>query len=212
MKYIDIHTHKINSDEDILAICNGSDRYMSVGIHPWDITKGYDLSEIKKALEQINVLALGEIGLDSSIKTSIDLQQSVFISQLELNKDINKPVIIHNVKNLSALQIIKKRFPHQFWIIHGFNKSFEMAQQLIDIGCYLSFGANLLESGSSAQAVFVDLPLDAVFFETDNQSQYDIVAIYNKAAQLKKISLNELQIQIIKNFKNIFRGNFCGLE
>lgn len=209
MKFINLHTHQLNNEKNTLEILNNDLRtsikasFYSAGIHPWYIEENTienQLSQLKIHLAQENCLALGECGLDKNIAIDIAFQQEVFIQQLELNKQFNKPVIIHCVKAFQEIILIRKKYAFPF-IIHGFNKKIELANQLLKNDFYLSFGKALL-SKEKLQAVFKEIPLDSVFLETDD-SAFSIIEIYKKAAQLKKISLNELVLRIENNYDNL---------
>lgn len=82
-------------------------------------------------------MAIGEVGLDKVTSTPFDLQMNILQKQLELAKKYDKPVIIHCVKAYSDLIKIKKRdFKMQVWIFHGFNTSWQVAEQLLQMHCY----------------------------------------------------------------------------
>lgn len=61
---------------------------------------------------------------------------------------------------------------------------------LLSKGFYLSFGSALINN-LTLQKTFEELPLSSIFLETDNAS-VDIQKIYEKAAEIKNISLDEL--------------------
>ena len=211
MIYIDIHTHHPQNKPDILEIHNTNDlcaKYLSIGIHPWDADQKHPLHPIENALSRSNVLALGEIGLDRHITLPFETQKEIFIKQLEINRAFNKPVIIHAVKAHAELLQIKKAFAEQYWIIHGFNRSPQLANQLIDAGLYLSFGKTLFQD----KTAFASLDHNKIFLETDDQTQFDIYSIYQRACQLKKLTLLELQTIIGNNFQTVFKRNPCAME
>jgi TatD DNase family protein len=86
-------------------------------------------------------------------------------------------------------------------IIHGFNKNIQLASDCISKGFYLSFGkATLLTL--SLQNTLKELPLDKIFLETDT-SDFEIEELYQKVAQLKNISLKNLELQLLENLQTI---------
>ncbi len=208
--YINIHTHK-NNYGAAFAIYNKNlekevtDKInFSVGIHPWFITEKNlpeQLKTIEKELQKRNCLALGEIGLDKLTKTDFELQQSVFKAQLNLNKKVNKPVILHVVKAFQQIIAITKNYGYPY-IIHGFTKKLPLAKQLINKGFYLSFGKQLLYN-ESLQLVFKTLPLNRIFLETDDAS-ISIKELYKKAADIKEISLESVILAMKNNFETVF--------
>ncbi len=204
-QYIDVHTHKTAS-ENIFEIINSKNieekGYFSVGIHPWRIgTSEPDYSKIYELANKPNILAIGEIGIDRSINTNIELQKQVFLKQLQLAKEINLPVIIHCVRAYSDFQQIINSYPYTY-IFHGFNANLTIANYFISNGGYLSFGKQLL-TNKKLQNAFKELSVYNIFFETD-ENDISIKDIYIFAAKLLNISLSELQEMIQSNFKKVF--------
>jgi len=209
-----VHTHHSQPD-DVIAILNvdpeayknESARFVSIGIHPWYIQE-YDVTDIiekiKIAAGSENVKAIGESGLDRLAETPMKVQETVFIKQIEIAEACNKPLIIHCVKAFDELIRIKKEQQVKTpMIIHGYNNNEQIAEQLIKNGFYLSFGKALLNENSNAQMVIKKLSWEQLFLETDN-SDLSINDIYEKAAALKNISVEELKEKMMLNFKNTF--------
>ena len=157
--YINIHTHHLSKDRGVFLFNNrfgtstGSvtndlylDNYFSVGIHPWDADLKTSLSELENTIQHQNCLAIGECGLDKITDIDLELQKKVFISQLELAVKFQKPVIIHCVKAFDELIEICSPYHSKIpLIIHGFNKSVQLAKQLINKGFYLSLNDSVLK-------------------------------------------------------------------
>lgn len=213
--YIDIHTHHPPSlEKEVFQLINvfhdqlhtidpSSTLSYSVGIHPWHVSSDIHTEPIKKRLTHPAVIAIGEIGLDHVIDVQIEFQADLFVKQIQWARHLQKPIIVHCVHAYADILYIKKRYDKERpWIIHGFNSHPDMAKQLIDMNCYLSFG-HFLVTNEKTQDTFTDIPLERVFLETD-ESPYSIQNIYNKAAEIKQISLSQLQKQLIKNFNTLF--------
>jgi len=209
--YINIHTHKSTNKQNVLAIenatfdLNNDNNSFSLGIHPWFIIESKineHLDILKNALNSKKCMALGECGIDKNIKFSLELQKEVFLKQLEINTQFNKPAIIHCVKSFQEIILIRNNYSFPF-IIHGFNKKSTLANQLIDKGFYLSFGKTLIEN-KRLQSVFKEIPLHYIFLETDD-ANIEIETIYKKAAEIKQISLEELILTIKINLKKVFK-------
>lgn len=181
--------------------------FYSCGIHPWFIEDDIErqIEELKSVVFSECVLAIGECGLDKPCKTNFTLQQNLFSRQIVMANEIQKPIIIHCVKAfdevLLQLQQEKVSVPV---IFHGFNKSKELAKRIIDNGYYLSFGKHLLHP--PIQETFSEIPLDKTFFETD-VSEIPIETIYEKAAMIKMIPMEEIKVIVNDNFKKIFKGS-----
>lgn len=213
MDFINIHTHKKSSVENVFSIEN---KYpisvdfsspFSIGIHPWFINKNKieeELLLIEQSLQNINCFALGECGLDKITEADFKLQQEVFRKQILLSEKHNKPLIIHCVKAFQEIIEIKKETkPKQIWILHGFNKNLQVAESLIKNGIILSIGVAIIKN-EKLQKVVSEIPLDKFFLETDD-SEFTIQEVYQKVANIKRLEVEELQHIIKQNFRNIFR-------
>lgn len=68
--------------------------------------------------------------------------------------------------------------------------------------CFVSFGKNLL-SNKNLQIIFAKIYANQFFLEND-ASEIPIKEIYAFAANLRKITIEELQLQQAENWKTIF--------
>jgi TatD DNase family protein len=209
-QYINIHTHHLSKENGVFLFNNrfGFDKdiflekYFSVGIHPWDADLKFSKIEFEKLLSHQNCMAIGECGLDKVNGPELSLQKKVFEYQLNLAVKYQKPVIIHCVKAFDELIEACQPFQTQLpLIIHGFNKSQQLAKLLIDKGFYLSFGDSVFKKN---EFNFSSIPLEKLFFETDNDATLLIKDIYKTAAHYFKISENDLKEKIYSNFTTLF--------
>ncbi len=217
MTYIDIHTHTWYESPDTTILLNvfaGDSRnlerqvFKSLGLHPWHIhdqTYNNLLDSLKESVRHDGVIAIGETGLDKSIKTNYKLQNKVFSTQLDMAESMKKPLIIHCVRSYSEMLAYRKKSDKKIpWIFHWFNADIQVARELIKKNCYLSFGHMLFNDQSRAFRSFPEIPTDNLFFETDDAG-YSIRQIYEKAAQLRKIPEDELKMCIMNNFTRCFQ-------
>ncbi|MFN2258166.1 MAG: TatD family hydrolase, partial [Desulfuromonadaceae bacterium] len=73
--------------------------YAAVGFHPHDATELDDsaLAQLRQLVQQPKVVAVGEIGLDYyRNRAPHDIQQQAFRRQIDLAREVGKPVIIHD--------------------------------------------------------------------------------------------------------------------
>ncbi|WP_347988913.1 TatD family hydrolase [Methylomonas sp. AM2-LC] len=214
--YIDIHCHRktIGKHIDILSVDIHeyspdmvNRHWITLGLHPWYIGRQdvhAALLELEKNAEHPQVLGIGECGLDKAINRPLPEQLAVFSQQMQLAARLNKPIIIHCVRAFSELMQIKKRsHAPEYWIIHGFNAKPVVAQQLLKLGFYFSFGKALLQTNSNANQVLSILPLNRFFLETD-ASDVDISQIYAAAGYRLDMDVSSLQNQLAENFRNVF--------
>jgi len=212
-KFINLHTHKFSNLSDVIEVVNqypsefdASVPNYSIGIHPWYIDKNRletDLEIIKEKLQLTGCLALGECGLDKRIEIPLELQILVFKQQLEIVKQTNKPVVLHCVAAYDEVIAIKKEMKIQNpMIIHGFSKNEQVAQSLLKNGFYLSFGKYLLRN-PDLEKVFTFAPKNQILLETDTIEE-SIYQVYDKAAAIKGISVEQMKAIVFSNFSKIF--------
>ena len=123
--------------------------YFTAGCHP-DSAGEVDetaLSVIKELSAHKKCLAIGEIGLDYYYEGyDREVQKKAFISQLELAIKLNLPVIIHSRDAWQdTVNILKEYAPKlkKGFLMHCFSGSKEIADILIKLGAYFSFGGAL---------------------------------------------------------------------
>ena len=88
------------------------------------------------------------------------------------------------------------------FIFHGFNKNEQILNQIIAQNCFASFGKNLLYN-KNLQIIFAKLSANQFFLEND-ASEISIKEIYQFAAEIRNITIEELQLQQAQNWKTIF--------
>jgi TatD DNase family protein len=182
----------------------------SLGLHPWHITELNFETAIKLLDNQAakkTLCAVGETGIDRAIAIPIETQVQVFKAQHQIAEKYRLPLIIHCVRAWSDLAALHKQLNPQIpWIFHGFNGSLQTAQQLVKLGCYLSFGPALLHH-TKVSEVFKQVPSNHLFLETDDSDE-KIESIYQKAAELRHICTDELKDIVYTNFIKAF-GTPC---
>lgn len=214
MSYFNLHTHKFTNNPNTLELVNqypwefdNTIAQYSIGIHPWyiDATRlESDLQVIDEKLALPECLALGECGLDKRIDIPMTLQIEVFEKQIALAEKHQKPLVLHLVAAYQELLEIKNRLQITVPIIlHGFSKNEQVAKQLLDNGCYLSFGKYLLRN-PELKEVFLSVPDDQFFLETDTIEE-TLEAVYALAAQYKGITMEALQHQVEASWKKVFK-------
>ena len=196
--FIDIHTHSTRINSGLY----------SYGIHPWAIQRD-ELTPQKSSLSDrgsvrpSDLAAIGETGLDRLHKDTYDLQLEVFEQHILLSEQYQKPLIIHNVKaTADILRLYKKHQPKQAWIIHGFNGTIEEVHQFTSKGIYLSVGESIFYPNRKITQSISSIPLEYLFLETDT-SEKTIQQIYEKAAELLNLSMDQLKEQIFANFARL---------
>ncbi len=216
MNIINLHTH-IKLAGNQLGLVNHTiqlhfqatpGQLYSIGIHPWDAmdnneSKYLELIENMTALPQ--VLAIGECGIDRSIETGIDTQLPIFLKQIEIAEKHGLPLIIHAVRSYADLMQIKKERKAPIpWILHGYNGNIETTKQLVNQNFFFSFGASLLKNQEKLNLALQQVPINQLFFETDESTE-SIESIYIFAASILGLKPEKLQSIILQNFQRVFK-------
>lgn len=211
--YINIHTHHLSKDNGVFLFNNryGFDKeiylekYFSVGIHPWDADLQASIVEFEKLIQYPTCLAIGECGLDKLKGPDLEVQKKVFVSQLDLAVKFQKPVIIHCVKAFDELMEICQSYNSKIpLIIHGFNKSVQLAKQLIDKGFYISLNHSIFKKEAFD---FNVIPIKKLFLETDDNEFVLIEDVYKEASNYFHLKEDELKEKIYTNFTALFNTN-----
>lgn len=200
MDFFDVHTHNLNAKNGIYNLQTPDFSYsklaelncsFSVGIHPCSISPdSFDSQKhiISQALQMPNLAAIGECGFDKYAYADFETQKKVFLWQCEISELYRKPLIIHCVGYYNEIIKLKKEFnPSQKWLIHGFRGKAPLAQQLVQHGFYLSFGAHFNPASVAIT------PVERMFCETDNHTNIKIEAIFAAVANAKDILMDDLK-------------------
>lgn len=143
--------------------------YTAVGLHPecLDENSINDLDKIKELAKNEKVVAIGEIGLDYYYDIPKDLQKTIFAKQLELAKELDMPVNIHDREaHGDTLEMLKQYKPKG--IVHCFSGSVEMAREIIKLGMYIGIGGVVtFKNARKTVEVIEEIPLERLVLETD---------------------------------------------
>ena len=146
--------------------------YAAVGSHPdsADEVNEEVLEEYRK-LCKLNpkVKAIGEIGLDYHYEDiPREIQQKAFRMQMELARELDLPVIVHEREAHEDGMAIVREFPTVTGVFHCYSGSAEMARQLVDMGWYIGFtGVLTFKNARKAVETAASIPLDRIVLETD---------------------------------------------
>lgn len=194
---------------------------VAYGIYPGDIedSSKEDFKRLEEALENKEIVAVGEIGLDYHFEDyNKELQQKAFIYQIQLANKYNVPFIVHmREATLDTIEIIKK-YNQTKVLIHCFSGSKETAEILLKLGAYLSYSGVVTFKNAKAVLDAVKItPLDRILIETDspyltpvpfrgkrNEPSY-VKYTAERICELKNISLKELEDAIYQNYKTLFQ-------
>lgn len=164
-------------ETDWLAVENLATSYPefvvpAFGIHPWHAhtaSAGWQV-KLRSLLEKHPRASIGECGLDHWITTPpMEIQRPVFIDQLRLARELDRPLTLHCLRTWGALlDAFAEAPPPSRFLMHSFGGSIEIARRLLTLGGFFSFSGHFLHPRKSAVLeVFRQLPPDRILLETD---------------------------------------------
>ena len=196
--------------------------YAAVGSHP-DAAGEVDEACIDacRALAKScsKVKAIGEIGLDYYYEDiPREIQKKAFRMQMELARELDLPVIVHERDAHEDGMKIVEEFPEVTGVFHCYSGSAEMAKILVKKGWYIGFtGVLTFKNARKALEVASSVPLDRIVIETDcpymapvpfrgkrnDPGKLDRMAA--KLAELRGISPEEAARITLENGKRLYR-------
>lgn len=149
--------------------------YTAIGIHPSDTRflsdMDAELADIRNLiLDSSNkCVCLGEIGLDYHYPdTDKERQMRYFVAQMEMARELNIPVCIHDRESHADVMEIIRRYPEVKGVLHSFSGSAEMAEELVKLGWMISFSGTLtFTNARKPKEVAARIPHECVMIETD---------------------------------------------
>ena len=203
--------------------------YATIGIHPHEakLASDADFEEMAQLAKQPKVLAWGEIGLDYFYDHSPrDVQQQVFLKQLQLAQAARLPVIIHcrpsdQSENAwdDCLRLLQENWAqsHLGGILHCFTGSWPHAKQALDMGFMISFAGNItFPKAQQIREAAKQTPLDRMLIETDspflapvphrgkrNEPTF-VKEVARQIGELRGLSTDEVGLQTANNFYRFF--------
>jgi TatD DNase family protein len=222
-RVLDVATGKDNWQCVLNHALAFDDVYAAIGIHPTSETlyADADWQTMATLARHERVLAIGECGLDfyHEPESACGHQYERFERQIELAKQLNKPLIIHT-RNSSPQTLAVLRDVGQgkiTGIMHCFVEDKTVAQQALDIGFYISFsGISTFKNATVVHDTIGYVPLDRMLIETDspylapvphrgklNEPAY-VAKVGERVSALKGIAPEVVRSQLEINAKLLF--------
>lgn len=181
--------------------------YGVAGVHPNETEELEDenlYNELKLIAQNRKIVAIGEIGLDYYWdEPAREVQKKHFEKQLEIAREIKKPIVIHSrdaaadtlnmMKGLGAKDI--------GGILHCFSYGVDMAREYLNMDFYLGIGGVItFKNARKLKEVVEYMPLDRIVLETDSpylspepnrgkrNSSINLPYVVDKIAEIKNIS------------------------
>lgn len=154
--------------------------WAAVGIHPVYVHApgGEDwVKPLRELAQHPKAVAIGETGLDfyhppqdgGSVESWRARQYNAFSAQLQLAREINRPVVIHQRECAAEVSAVLRDFPGIRAVLHCFSGTLAEAEDAIAMGHMISFtGTVTYPKSADLREVAVRIPLDRIMVETDS--------------------------------------------
>ena len=211
----------LETSEKAILISNKYEQvYATVGYHPHeskDAPQRY-IYELEDMAKNSKVVAIGETGLDYYYNISPkSIQKHIFNEQIELSKDLNIPIIMHNRNSDKDLLSIIESSKLDYGVVHCFSSDWDMAEKLLKLDIKLSFTGMVTFIKDPIEEVLKKIKLDDFFLETDSpylapnphRGKRNEPAMVNliaeKIAQIKNVPLETIVESATKNALSFFK-------
>ena len=192
-----------------------------MGLHPCSVNENYkeELATIKSWLDKRRFFAIGEIGMDLYWdKTFVKEQEFAFKQQIDWALEFNYTIVIHCRNAFAEIFEVLQSYPKlPKGIFHCFSGTTDQAQQILAFGNFkLGIGGVVTFKNSGLDKVVEQLSVNDFVLETDapylapnphrgkrNESAY-LPLIAKKIAELKNLSIHEVECITTKNAEDIF--------
>ena len=197
--------------------------WASVGVHPEAAGKltENDIDILREYAKNEKVKAIGEIGLDYYYDdVEKDVQKKWFARQIELAKEVDLPIIVHDRDaHGDCMDILKASDAKSVGgILHCFSGSRERARDVLNLGMYIGIGGTLtFNNARKVREVAEYVPMERIVLETDcpylapepfrgKRNSSDLIQYVAEAlAEIKGIQAEEVQRITLENAKKCYR-------
>src|SRR5215469_14358263 len=219
----------VNFDCGILLAEKYEFIYATIGIHPHEakLADQAAFDRMEQLAKRPKVIAWGEIGLDYYYDHyPRELQQQVFVKQMELARAAKLPIVIHcrpsdNSENAwdDCLRLISEQWvPSGLGgVMHCFTGNPEQAKRSLDMGFMISFAGNVtFPKAQQIRDAARMVPMDRMLIETDspflapipyrgkrNEPMF-VKEVARQIGELHGFSADEIGHQTTQNFYRFF--------
>lgn len=197
--------------------------FASVGVHPEETGEltDRDMDILLEYTKHKKVKAIGEIGLDyywDSVER--DVQKKWFCRQIDLAKQVNLPIIVHDREaHGDTIDLLKSENARDVGgILHCFSGSQQMARDVLNLGMYVGIGGTVtFKNARKIKEACQYVPIEAIVLETDapylapepfrgKRNSSDLIKyVIDEISQIKGIPAEEVEKITFKNAKRVYR-------
>jgi TatD DNase family protein len=207
--------------------------FFAVGVHPYHV-EDFDVEYLKSFATHPKCIAVGECGLDYFRLPDSDeeklqekkRQKEVFIAQIALAKELQKPLIVHirDASFDSKEILIQQEAKDIGGVLHCYNAS-DILLELDKHGFYFGIGGVLtFKNAKKLVEILPKIPIEKLLLETDGpyltphphrgkrNEPYYTRLVLKKISELLNIKEDKLENIITTNTYSLFRefeSEFC---
>lgn len=208
----------------ILALAEAHEQlFASVGVHPeYTEVDEPDEERLLALAAHPKVIAIGETGLDYYWqKDKPEWQRERFRTHIRAAKRAGKPLVIHTRESAEdTLRLMREEGADTVGgVMHCFTESWEIAQQALDLGFYISLsGIVTFKNALQVKEVAKKVPLDRLLVETDapylapmpyrgktNEPAY-VRYVAEEIAKLREVPFASIAQATTANFFTLFKN------
>lgn len=196
--------------------------YAALGIHPWSV-KVLTEGELQQIVELISenrqnkaFVAIGEVGLDYKYMDIWDKQLMVFDEMLHLAEKLDLPAIIHSRGTTAKIVDMLPSYNLKKVLLHWFSNPISALSKVVENSYYITEGPTTAYSNGIREVVR-RVPLSNLLTETDGPVRFFkqpfagkmttpafIPTVVKAIAEIKKVEVESVAEQILKNFTEFF--------
>ena len=195
-----------------------------MGLHPTSVKENYqeELALVKASLDQKNIIAIGETGIDLYWdKTFLREQEEVFAIQIGWALERDLPLVIHARDSFQEIfQVLDREGGTELrGVFHSFTGGIDELEQALSYNFMIGINGIVTFKNSTLSEVVRSIPEDRLLLETDapflapvpyrgkrNESSY-LIHIAAKVGEIFNLSKEEIGTITGNNASNLFQIN-----
>ncbi len=201
-----------------------ADIFFAVGVHPYDARR-YDRGLLERYIGHEKCVGVGECGLDyyrlsegeAAIAEEKRIQQEVFVDQIALAREHDKPLIVHiREASWDAQELLEEHASERGGVLHCYNADHQLLR-LAERNFYYGIGGVLtFKNARKLVEVYPRIPRNRLLIETDapyltpypyrgkrNEPAY-CTLVARKMAELSGVSYEEITAVCRENTRRLF--------
>ena len=172
--------------------------------------------DVDKEIEWIRKqkpVAIGEIGMDFKGEADKIKQYEIFKKMIKLAKELDIPVIVHSRKaEKEVIEVLEEEKAKKV-VMHCFSGKKKLVERIAKNKWMFSIPTNVVRT-EQFQDIVKNVDINQLLCETDapylspfkdkkNESSY-VVESYKKIAEIKGMTLEEVEKNVFMNYKKLF--------